>query len=96
MAMNTENKTNEEVKNVQVVETQKVENQPAVVSVPEEKKESLPKRFWNKVKKPLLFVGIAAGAFGAGVATDHFVLNKNDSNQDDSVADDNQVVEETN
>ena len=84
MAMTTNNNVNEEVKNTQVEGQQQVENKPAEAPQPEEKKEGLGKKIWNKVKKPLLFVGIVAGAFGAGVAADHFVLGKNDSNQSEA------------
>jgi len=86
--MGTENKKVNEVTNNEntQAEVMAVENQQPVAQ-PEEKKDGIVKKIWNKVKKPLLFVGIAAGAFGAGVATDHFMINKTDSTQDASGAD---------
>lgn len=78
-----ENTTNENTQ----AQPQAAENQqPAQAPQPEEKKEGLGKKIWNKVKKPLVVAAAIAGGFGAGVLTDHFVLGKNDSNQVDGAA----------
>jgi hypothetical protein len=90
MSTNKNTNTNEGVK----VENPQVENEvqvaeqqvPAQQTQTEEKKESFIKRAWNKAKKPLAFVAVAAAAFGAGAVTDHFVENRKSSKQDGSAA----------
>jgi hypothetical protein len=90
MSTNKNTNTNEEVK----VENPQVENEvqvteqqvPAQQTQTEEKKEGFLKRAWNKAKKPAAIALGFAAAFGAGVATDHFIENRKSSKQDGSAA----------
>lgn len=63
MAMTTKNNeiVNEEVMENEVMDIDVIDETP---------EESKIKKIWNKAKKPLAFVAIAAAAFGAGVVTD--------------------------
>lgn len=94
-----QNKNNNEVvtENTQEVtqETQQVAVQQPVEVVVTEEKEPLHKRVWNKVKKPLAFVAVGAAAFGGGMAFDHFVVGKGDSNQDCNSTDVNTTSEDS-
>lgn len=53
-----------------------------VIDTPVE--ESKIKKFWNKAKKPLAFVAVAAAAFGAGVVTDKLASGGSDQEDQDT------------
>ena len=75
MSMTTEKKINEEVMENEAMEIE-------VVETPVE--ESKIKKIWNKAKKPLAFVAVAAAAFGAGVVTDKIVSGGSDQEDQDT------------
>lgn len=53
-----------------------------VIDTPVE--ESKIKKIWNKAKKPLAFVAVAASAFGAGVVTGKTVSGGSDQEDQDT------------
>lgn len=53
-----------------------------VIDTPVE--ESKIKKIWNKAKKPLAFVAVAAAAFGAGVVTDKLASGGSDQEDQDT------------
>jgi len=63
-------------KNNEIVNEEVMENETMDIEVIEtQEDESKIKKIWNKAKKPLAFVAIAAAAFGAGVVTNKLASN---------------------
>lgn len=71
---------NKENMNEEVMENKAMEIE--VIDTPVE--ESKIKKIWNKAKKPLAFVAVAAAAFGAGVVTDKLASGGSDQEDQDT------------